>query len=68
MLDTSGQLEHGNVSIAELGVLWGSTLAFTLTVWFGGSFCRGIGLGMLIAYVAFIVLEFTVIHDVANGD
>ncbi|EUC40407.1 hypothetical protein COCMIDRAFT_41257 [Bipolaris oryzae ATCC 44560] len=32
MLDTSGKLEHGNLSISELGVLWGSTLAFTLTV------------------------------------
>ncbi|XP_014553585.1 hypothetical protein COCVIDRAFT_107319 [Bipolaris victoriae FI3] len=68
MLGTSGKLEHGNVSIAELGVLWASTLAFTLTVWFGGRFCREIGWGMLIAYVAFIVLEFTVIHCVANGD
>lgn len=68
MLGTSGKLEHGNVSIAELGVLWASTLAFTLTVWFGGRFCREIGWGMLIAYVAFIVLEFTVIHGVANGD
>ncbi|EMD68966.1 hypothetical protein COCSADRAFT_340662 [Bipolaris sorokiniana ND90Pr] len=68
MIDTSGKLEHGNVSIPELGVLWGSTLAFTLTVWFGGKFCQWIGFGMLIAYVAFIVLEFTVIHGVANGD
>ncbi|KAF2653469.1 hypothetical protein K491DRAFT_694642 [Lophiostoma macrostomum CBS 122681] len=68
MLDTHGELERGNVSIPELGVLWGSTLAFTLTVWFGGRFCRWIGGGMLIVYVAFIVLEFTVIHGVANGD
>ncbi|KAK7180316.1 hypothetical protein DPSP01_013566 [Paraphaeosphaeria sporulosa] len=68
MLDTSGKFERGNVSIPELGVLWCSTLAFTVTVWFGGRFCRWIGFGMLIAYIAFIVLEFTVIHGVANGN
>jgi Ca2+/H+ antiporter len=68
MLDTSGRFERGNVNIPELGVLWGSTVAFTATVWFGGRFCRWIGAGMLIAYVAFIVLEFTVIHGVAGGD
>jgi len=67
MLDTSGTLGRGNVNICELGVLWGSTLAFTATVWFGGRFCRWVGAGMLIAYIAFIVLEFTVIHGVARG-
>ncbi|OCL05888.1 hypothetical protein AOQ84DRAFT_344115 [Glonium stellatum] len=67
MLDTSGEFENGNVKASELGVLWGSTLAFTLTVWFGGRFCRWIGAGMLLCYVAFMVLEFTVIHSVAGG-
>lgn len=67
MLDTSGEFEHGNVTVPELGVLWGSTLAFTLTIWFGGRFCRGIGVGMLVAYVAFVVLEFAVVHGVHNG-
>lgn len=52
MLDTSGKFEHGNVNIPELGVLWGSTLTFTATVWFGARFCRWIGLGMLITYIA----------------
>ncbi|WEW58024.1 hypothetical protein PRK78_003491 [Emydomyces testavorans] len=66
MLDTSGHFERGNVNIAELGVLWGSTLAFTATIWFGGRFCQWIGAAMLIAYVAFIVLEFTVIHNVVT--
>jgi Ca2+/Na+ antiporter len=66
MLDTSRRLERDNVNILELGVLWGSTLAFTATVWFGGRFCRWVGVGMLIAYIAFIVLEFTVIHGVAH--
>jgi Ca2+/H+ antiporter len=68
MLDTSGKFKHSNVTIPELGVLWGSTLAFTATVWFGGRFFQWIGLGMLIAYIAFIVLEFTVIHGVAKDD
>ena len=63
MLDTKGEFEGGNVNIPELGVLWGSTVAFTATVWFGGRFCWWIGFAMLIAYIAFIVLEFTVIHN-----
>jgi Ca2+/H+ antiporter len=68
MLDTSGSFDGGNVKIPELGVLWGSTLAFTLTVWFGGKFCRWIGAAMLVGYVTFILLEFTVIHSVARND
>jgi Ca2+/Na+ antiporter len=64
MIDKSGKPGEANVEISELGVLWGSTLCFTLTVWFGGRFCRYAGAAMLIAYVAFIILEFTVIHDV----
>jgi Ca2+/Na+ antiporter len=68
MLDTSGKFGEGNVKIAELGVLWVSTLAFTLTVWFGGRYCWWIGAAMLLAYVAFIVLEFTVIHSVTKDE
>ncbi|KAF1976741.1 hypothetical protein BU23DRAFT_527798 [Bimuria novae-zelandiae CBS 107.79] len=68
MLDTKGSFERGSVNVAELGVLWGSTVAFTATVWFGRRFCRWIGLAMLGAYVVFIMLEFTVIHGVANGE
>lgn len=64
MIDTSGEFNSGNVNIPELAVLWGSTLAFTLTVWIGGRFDRWIGGAMLVGYVAFIVLEFTVIHNV----
>lgn len=66
MLDTSGKVDGGNVSVAELGVLWGSTLAFTLTVWFGARFGRWIGAVMLVSYLAFIILDFTVIHGVAK--
>jgi Ca2+/H+ antiporter len=68
MLDTSGKFEKGNVNIPELGILWGSTLVFTVTIWFGEGFCLWIGAAMLIGYVAFIVLEFTVIHGVARND
>ncbi|KAF2034856.1 hypothetical protein EK21DRAFT_107485 [Setomelanomma holmii] len=68
MLDTSGQLERGNTNVAELSVLWGSSLAFTATVWVGGSFSRLIGAVLLIAYVVFIVLEFTVFHHIDRGN
>ncbi|KAK2922729.1 NCX, central ion-binding domain superfamily [Fusarium oxysporum f. sp. vasinfectum] len=66
MLGSRGTLDAGNVTIAELVVLWTSTLAVTLTVWFGGRFCRWIGVLMLASYVVFIVLEFTIIHRVAD--
>ncbi|KAL2010740.1 hypothetical protein VTN00DRAFT_6547 [Thermoascus crustaceus] len=62
MLDSAGKVgDGGNVSVTELGVLWGSTLAFTLTVWFGARVGRWIGGLMVVAYVVFIVLDFTVI-------
>jgi Ca2+/Na+ antiporter len=67
MLDTSGEFVNGNVSIPELGILWASTLAFTVTVWAGGRFSRLVGAAMLVCYVAFIILEFTVIHAVEDG-
>lgn len=40
MLSSRGTLDAGNVTTAELVVLWASTFAVTLTVWFGGRFCR----------------------------
>lgn len=62
MLDSAGKVgDGGNVSVAELAVLWGSTLAFTLTVWFGARVGRWIGGLMVVAYVVFIVLDFTVV-------
>ena len=65
MVDTSGGVNGGtNVSIPELCVLWASTVAFTATVWFGSRFDRWIGGAMLLGYIVFIVLEFTVIHNV----
>ncbi|KAF5666067.1 hypothetical protein FHETE_6368 [Fusarium heterosporum] len=62
MVDTSGDFNGGNVSIAELCILWGSTLALTVTVWYGGRFGRWIGGAMLLCYVLFIALEFTIIQ------
>ncbi|CAF3488392.1 hypothetical protein FGSG_08070 [Fusarium graminearum PH-1] len=67
MVDTSGNFNGGNVNIPELCILWGSTLALTLTVWYGERFDRWIGGIMLLSYIAFIVLEFTVIHHVADS-
>lgn len=67
MVDTPGEFNSGNVNIPELAVLGGSTLAFTLTVWIGGTFDRWIGGAMFVVYVAFIVLEFTVIHNVTDA-
>lgn len=62
LLDTQGRFPHGSVGAIELGVLWGSTLVFTATVWLGGRFAVWIGSGMVLAYVGFVVLEFTVVH------
>ncbi|KAG6988020.1 Sodium/calcium exchanger MaX1 [Fusarium oxysporum f. sp. conglutinans] len=65
MVDTSGKFDGGNINVPELCVLWGSTLALTITVWYGERFDRWIGGIMLFGYIVFIVLEFTAIHNVA---
>lgn len=66
MIDTKGVLDGGNVTVPELAVLWASTAAFTATVWFGARVSRLIGGVMIAGYIAFIVLEFTVIHGIAG--
>jgi Ca2+/H+ antiporter len=43
MVDTSGNINEGNVKIPELCILWGSTLALTISVWYGERFDRWIG-------------------------
>ncbi|KAM0720889.1 hypothetical protein Q7P37_003174 [Cladosporium fusiforme] len=58
-----GEMED-SVSPAEIGVMLGSTLLMTVTVLYGEPFARYTGGAMLAAYVAFIVLEFTVIRQV----
>ncbi|RYC81987.1 hypothetical protein BFJ63_vAg15130 [Fusarium oxysporum f. sp. narcissi] len=65
MVDTSGKINEGNVKIPELCILWSSTLALTISVWYGERFDRWIGGAMLFGYIVFIVLEFTVIDHVA---
>ncbi|KAI5237557.1 hypothetical protein E4T43_07995 [Aureobasidium subglaciale] len=61
-VSTSGTFDKGTVSVIEMGVLLGSTLFMTLIVWFGTRWSRLAGMIMLVGYVAFLVLEFTVIH------
>lgn len=63
-VSTGGNYNQGSVKPAELGVMFGSAVVMNLTVWFGSPWARWIGAGMLVAYVAFLVLEFTVIHHV----
>jgi Ca2+/Na+ antiporter len=64
MVQTEGEFDAGLIKIPELCVMWGSTLAFTATIWFGGRWSRWVGGAMLTCYIAFIILEFTVIHRV----
>ena len=61
---TAGEFDAGSVNAAELGVMMASTVALTGAVWFGANWSRWIGGAMLIAYVAFLVLEFTLIRKV----
>ncbi|KAL0938342.1 sodium calcium transporter [Colletotrichum truncatum] len=63
MVGTDGELGGaGGVELAELAVLWVSTLLFTGTVWTGGRFDRLVGGLMLVGYIAFIVVEFAVLR------
>lgn len=66
MANTRGSLDRGNVTILELAVLWISTAAFTITVWFGAGVSRWIGGLMVFGYIGFIVLEFTVVHKIVT--
>lgn len=66
MIDTRGDLGGGDVTMAELAVLWISTVMFAGTVWFGKRVLKWIGGGMVVGYVGFIVLEFAVIHKVVD--
>ena len=61
---TTGEFDAGSVNAAEVGVMMGSTIALTATVWFGAKWIRWIGGAMLVAYVVFLVLEFTLIRKV----
>ena len=61
-VSTSGKFDQGSVNAAELGVMLGSTIAMTFVVWFGARWSRYLGAVMLLAYIVFLVLEFTVIR------
>lgn len=61
---TGGAYEGGDIVPAEIAVMFGSTVVLAFTVLLQGRFSRIIGLAMLMGYVAFIALEFTVIHKV----
>jgi len=61
---TDGDYNDGTVEPAEIGVMLGSAVVMFLTVWFGAKWARLIGAMMLVAYIAFLVLEFTLIHQV----
>ncbi|KAK4957011.1 hypothetical protein LTR66_013273, partial [Elasticomyces elasticus] len=61
---TDGEYDRESVNNVELGVLVGSTVALTLTVWFGARWSRWIGGAMVAGYVAFIVVEFVVARKV----
>ncbi|KIW14738.1 hypothetical protein PV08_07522 [Exophiala spinifera] len=61
-VSTGGSFDRGSVNAAELGVMLGSTAVLTFTVWCGARWSRWIGGCMVLAYVVFLVLEFTVIR------
>ncbi|KAM3564614.1 hypothetical protein MY1884_000682 [Beauveria asiatica] len=63
MVGTGGALDKGTITVTELVTLWLSTAAFTVTVWFGARYARWVGGAMLVCYIVFIVLEFTIIHS-----
>ncbi|KAF5687828.1 sodium calcium transporter [Fusarium denticulatum] len=67
MVDTSGNFDGGTVNVPELCVLWGSTLAITITVWYGEQFDRWIGGTMLFGYILFVVSEFVIIRHGADS-
>ncbi|KAJ3491164.1 hypothetical protein NLG97_g5641 [Lecanicillium saksenae] len=62
MIASKGELDRGSIELFEVAVLWVSTAVFTLTVWFGARYVRWVGGAMLVSYVAFIILEVTVVH------
>lgn len=62
MIYSKGNLDRGVLEPAELATLWVSTAAFASTVWFGARVARTIGAVMIICYIAFIILEFTVLR------
>lgn len=65
-VSTGGDFDQGSVNAAELGVMLGATAAMTLVVWCGSRWSRWLGCLMLLGYIVFLVLEFTVIRKVGS--
>jgi Ca2+/Na+ antiporter len=61
-VSTAGEFDRGTVQPVELAVLLGSSLFMTSVVWFGALWSRLAGVIMLVAYIAFLVLEFTTVE------
>jgi Ca2+/Na+ antiporter len=58
-VSTAGNFDRGTVQPVELAVLLCSSLFMTSVVWFGARWSRLAGMIMLVAYIVFLVLEFT---------
>lgn len=63
-LSTGGEYDEGSTNGVEIAVMGGSTAAMALTVWLEPRWTRWIGATMLLAYFAFLVLEFTIIRKI----
>lgn len=63
-LDTGGSYDSGSIHVIEVGIMLGSSLVMALAVRTPRRWARMVGAAMLAAYIAFLVLEFTVIHPV----
>lgn len=62
LVATDGQFNQDSVNPIEIGVMIASTLAMTITVWLNAMWARAMGALMLVAYVAFCVLEFLLVR------
>ena len=63
MINAMEALDENDIRLRELLVLWGSTLTLTTTMWLQGRWRRYSAVAMIVGYVRFIVVEFTVPHS-----
>jgi len=61
---SDGTYQGGEIASSEIAVMLTSAVLLTVTVLLQGRFTRLMGWVMLLIYIAFLVLEFTVIHRV----
>lgn len=62
LVATGGEFNQDSVNNIEIGVMLASTLAMTVSVWMKASWARAMGGLMLLAYVAFCILEFLLVR------